>query len=734
MKRNILLLALALGVHTIYAQQKRFSIDEAAIGLYANLAQENLAQLSWVPHETAFVHTVKVLDEDVLIRKHVPSLAVDTLLHLSDIQKLLGSDIRLNTFPEIHWLDKQTMYFEVQNRYFIAHQKATDWEVLPWHTLPENAANIVVDSVNKQLAYTQGNNLFLIDTNGKIQSLTQDANPDIVNGQSVHRQEFGIEKGIFFSPKGNYLAFYRMDQRMVESYPIVNWDNTPASVHGTKYPFAGRPSHEVSLGVYNPKNAKTVFLQTGEPKDHYLTCVTWSPDEKFIYVAILNREQNHLWLNQYDAENGFFIKTLFEEQDPKYVQPLHELHFLPHKDDQFVWWSQRDGFMHLYRYDRTGKQLNQITKGNWVVNEIIGESADKKTLYITGSKESPLEKHVYAVHWETGKMTRLDAKPGVHQAQVNTDGTHILDSWSDGTTPRTIDIYGTQKNWKRNLLTSKNPLSAYLRPKVENITLKADDGTPLFGKLIYPTNFNPSHKYPVIVYLYNGPNVQLLANSFPASGNLWYEYMAQRGYLVFTMDGRGSSNRGLKFEQATFRQLGSVEMEDQMQGVNYLKSLPYVDIDRMGIHGWSFGGFMTTSFMLRKPDIFKVGVAGGPVLDWRLYEVMYTERYMDTPAENPAGYEKANLLSKTALLKGKLLLIHGTSDSTVVWQHSIKFLKEAIKTRTQVDYFVYPGYEHNVRGYDRIHLMQKISDYFDLYLNPYAAQDINEKANAKLSY
>ena len=718
MKLTTLLLALAWSNSLVYAQQKHFNITEATIGLTTTLAPENLNQLSWIPESQSFAYTSS--KSDYLISKKHPFEQTDTLLRLSEINQALSGKLQLHALPELHWLNAQELYFEVNNDYFLAYKDATErvWKTVFWFKLPKGADHATVEERTKQIAYTLGNNLFWRDAEGKTIQVTRDTSSGVMNGQSVHRQEFGIDHGIFFSPKGNYLAFYRMDQRMVADYPLVDWNAIPATVHHTKYPFAGRTSHQVTLGVYHPETKQAVYMQTGEPKEQYLTCITWSPDEKFIYIALLNRAQNHLWLNQYDALTGAFIKTLFEETDTKYVQPQHALHFLPGKNNEFIWWSQRDGFMHLYRYDTDGKLLNQVTKGNWVVNEIVGENTQKNMLYITSSKESPMEKHLYAVQWETGKIVRLDNQPGVHHVQINSKGTYALDTWSNGTTPRRIEVFSTQKKWKKNLLTAKDPLASYLRPKVEEITLAADDGTPLYGKLIYPTNFDPSKKYPTIVYLYNGPNVQLLAHKFPASGNLWYEYMAQRGYVIFTMDGRGSSNRGLQFEQATFRRLGTIEMEDQMQGVNYLKSLPFVDANRMGIHGWSFGGFMTTSFMLRKPDVFKVGVAGGPVMDWKMYEVMYTERYMDTPQENPQGYADANLLTKTGNLRGKLLLIHGTSDSTVVWQHSIQFLKQAIKTKTQVDYFVYPGYEHNVRGYDRIHLMQKISDYFDLYLKP----------------
>jgi dipeptidyl-peptidase-4 len=481
---------------------------------------------------------------------------------------------------------------------------------------------------------------------------------------------------------------------------------------------AGRTSHQVTLHVFNPATRQTVAIKTEGPKDQYLTCVTWSPDEKYIYIAILNRDQNHLWLNQYDVSTGNKVKTLFEETDPKYVHPEHALTFLPGSSDEFIWWSKRDGFTHLYLYKTDGKLVRQLTKGPWVVNELIGFNKDNNEVIFTASKESPLDKNSYRVNWKNAKIARIDAEAGMHSVQASEDGKYVYDVFNAAGVPRRSLVRSTDGSVTKVLLDAPDPLAEYARPVIKNITLKADDGTPLYGKLILPVNFDSTRKYPVIVYLYNGPNVQLIHNQFPESGNLWYEYMAQRGYVVFTMDGRGSSNRGMAFEQATFRRLGTVELQDQLKGVAYLKSLKYVDPARMGIHGWSFGGFMTTSMMLRNPDVFKCAVAGGPVMDWRMYEVMYTERYMDTPQDNPQGYADADLLTKVKQLKGKLLLIHGTNDDVVVWQHSIDFLKKCVDEGIQVDYYVYPGHPHNVRGKDRVHLMQKITDYFDMYLKP----------------
>lgn len=705
MNRIPLIAALALSGLAI-GQNKKLTMQEAVLGLGTNLKIENLNQVQWIPGQNAFTELVSTFYGNALIAKQLPSLKVDTLTRSTDFDN--------QYLPYLNWLDGENAAFRNGHDWSIWNTKTNS--STKWVTLDEGAEDIKIDKKNRAIAYVVDNNLFLIDGNGKKHQITTDGSADIVNGKSVHRDEFGIDKGIFFSPQGNLLAFYRMDQSMVEDYPIVNWSTVPAKNENIKYPFSGRTSHQVTLGVYNPKTQKTVFLKTGEPKDQYLTCVTWSPDEKSIFIAVLNRDQNHMKLNQYDAQSGEFVKTLFEEKHSKYVEPQHELYFLPN-GKEFVWHSQRDGFMHLYRYDLNGKLLNQITKGNWLVTEISGQNTAKKQLFVTTTKDGAMNRTLYAVNWENGKMERMDSDVAYHSVMVNDAGTFVVDYWTNENTPRKIEVYSTDKKFKKTLLTASNPLADYQMPKVENVTLKSADGkTDLYGKLIYPTDFDAHKKYPVIVYLYNGPHAQLNLNRFPASGNLWYDYMAQNGYVVWVMDGRGSANRGLEFEQAIFRQLGTAEMADQMKGVEYLKSLPFVDGDRMGIHGWSYGGFMTTSFMLLQPDVFKAGVAGGPVLDWRMYEIMYCERYMDSPQDNPDGYAANLLMDKTQNLKGKLLLIHGAQDNVVLWQHSVDFLRNAVSEGVQVDYFIYPGHEHNVRGKDRVHLMQKVTDYFDLYL------------------
>ena len=711
MKFPKIALLLLVAANFIYAQKQKYTMAEAVNGLRSNLAVKNIPQFSFTNDGKSYIQAVK---SGYLITD-IKSGKTDTLVSLSQINKNLSAAEKLKKLPTVKFQNASKGTLSQGNQNFWLEKSGTNWSLKKGIGLENEAENIKLLSDNQIYVYTVKNNLF-INKNGKITAITDDKDENIVNGQAVHRNEFGIDGGIFTAPDNSKVAFYRMDQTMVADYPVIDWSVTPAQNHNIKYPMAGAKSHEVTLGVYDVKNNSKKFLNIEGDKEQYLTAISWSPDSKYIFVGVLNRDQNDLKMNMYDASTGNFVKTIFEEKSDKYVEPQHALLFLPKSNTDFLWQSQRTGYNHLFQYNINKGLVKQITKGEWLVTDVLGFNAAKNEVFVQGTKESPLEKHLYKVNLNSLKQERLDKEPGVHTGILSGNGDFIYDSYSNADVARKVNVINTSNLSSKNILTSENPLKNYDRPEIKNVTMRADDGTLLYRKIILPTDFDASKKYPTIVYLYNGPHLQLVTNSFPASGNLWYEYMAQNGYIVFTMDGRGSSNRGLKFEQAVFRNLGETEMKDQMKGIEYLKSLPYVDSARMGIHGWSFGGFMTTSFMLKYPEVFKVGVAGGPVIDWNMYEIMYTERYMDSPQQNPEGYKKANLLDKVQNLKGHLLMIHGAQDDVVVWQHSIKFLKAAVDNGVQLDYFVYPGHQHNVLGKDRVHLMQKVTDYFDEYL------------------
>ena len=533
----------------------------------------------------------------------------------------------------------------------------------------------------------------------------------IVIGQSVHRNEFGITNGTFWSPKGNALAYYYMDESMVTKYPMYQLADTPATMSEIRYPTAGGKSHHVKVKIIDAEG-NNIKLKTKGTDDHYLTNLSWSPDETYILLAEVNREQNHMWFNKYDAKTGAFVATLFEETNNKYVEPEHPAVFLKSDPNKFVWWSERDGYNHLYLYNADGSLDKQLTKGDYVITQYHGFSGNGENIFVTSTKENALERHLYCINVKSGKTKKITDKSGYHSISVNENGAYFIDNYSSVNTPYISQIIDEKGNLYERLKETENPLKDYAisRPEVGQITGKG--GQELYYRVFKPTNFDSKKKYPVVVYLYNGPHLQLITNRWLGGANLWYQYMAQKGFVVFSIDGRGSADRGFDFESAIFRQCGEKEMEDQLTGVEWLKKQSWVDADRIGIHGWSYGGYMTTSLMTKHNETFKVGVAGGPVIDWSLYEVMYTERYMDTPQENPEGYELTNLKNHLHKLNGKLLMIHGGQDDVVLWQHSLQYLEEAIKKGVQLDYFVYPHHKHNVRGKDRVHLYEKVSNYF----------------------
>lgn len=710
MKQFLLIAALIfVSWQQSFAQGKM--IDPSEIMTNRKLYPTGLSNLQWRGDTDNFTWQEATL----LLQGNVKNSKTDTILTLSALNNSLTAAgfAEMRRLPFAGWKNNSVISFTSGDKFleydFVSAQVKM---VTSSDSLAENAEMAPGTS---WVAYTIKNNLYVSDGTHKIQ-ITHDENPGIVNGKSVHRNEFGIEKGIFWSPSGKLLAFYRMDESMVTEYPLVDVTARVAGLNNIRYPMAGMKSHHVTVGIFNPETRETVFMKTGEPAEQYLTNIAYSPDEKSLYIAVLNRDQNHMKLNRYNAVSGDFELTLFEETNERYVEPLHPMIFLPGKPGQFIWQSQRDGFNHLYLYGTDGKLIRQLTSGSWMVNDLVGFEAGGEGIYYTSTEVSPLERHLYYLNLKNLKTLRLTYETGIHTPILRADGKYFISRYSSRSVPAEIYLADHKAKKIRTLHASVNPLEGSDLGETSFITLKAIDGTDLYCRLIKPAGFDPAKKYPVFIYVYGGPHAQLVTETWLGGANLFLNYMAQQGYVVFTLDNRGSANRGFAFESIIHRNLGKVEMEDQMIGVEYLKTLPWVDAERIGVDGWSYGGFMAISLKLNYPEVFKVASAGGPVIDWKFYEVMYGERYMDTPEQNPEGYKSASLLEKAGKLEGKLLIIHGAQDNTVVWQHSLEFLRACISAGKQVDYFVYPTHEHNVMGPDRSHLFIKIADYFNEYL------------------
>ena len=734
-------------------EKKTFTLNDVIPGgdNYFNLVPKSMPGLQWWGDicVRTDIENIKKIDtksgkESILVTLE----EVNEALKNSEMPyKLTGHIKPLRTLmaASLPWGDRNVITFTQYDdrtpgqKYMIWYDFSKKKIVNLFNLQGEGPTNFDFCKENGYMAYTIGNDLYVAHE-GDFSSMVnpkvtgnQQQEKDVVYGQAVHRNEFGIMKGTFWSPKGTYLAFYRMDQSMVTDYPQVNTTARIAELVPDKYPMAGMTSHKVTVGIYNVKDGKTIYLQAGDPTDRYFTNISWGPDEKSVFVIELNRDQNHAQLVQYDAVSGQKIGVLYEEKHARYVEPQHPLIFLPWDDSQFIYQTQRDGFNHLYLMDtktkltgewKTGKDSEDqyceylktipLTEGNWLVQDVLGFNASRKGIIIASTEISPLQTNIFSLNVKNGKRTLIGMEDGTHQAKLSASGTYLIDYFTSNNVPREISILPTTGKKGTTLFTATDPLKEnYKLPEITVGTIKAADGeTDLYYRLIKPVNFDPNKKYPAIIYVYGGPHAQMIHNTRFYDARGWDLYMAQQGYVMLTVDNRGSDNRGIKFENCTFRHLGAEEMKDQVQGAKFLQSLPYVDADKIGVHGWSFGGFMTTNLMLTYPDIFKVGVAGGPVIDWQFYEVMYGERYMDTPQANPEGYKESNLRLKAGNLKGRLEVIIGGMDPTCVPQHSISFLRACIDAGTHPDFFIYPEDGHNMMGRDRVHLHEHITRYF----------------------
>ncbi len=709
MKKCIIsIMALMLAFASFAQEKKMFTPEDASYNNYAVYARGK--SFKWLGDTDKYVFA-----EENELRYQTPGeKSSHTLLSLDQLN-IIAKEIGFDEFkrlPNITWLDENSGYFYKRNddgNTTLNLLNIKDKSIKKLTAFPSDAENTTLNVKTMRVAYTIGNDLYIAD-GGRQLRLTE--NPDhVIAGQSVHRNEFAINGGIFWSPDGSKLAYYLMDESMVTDYPIVDITTRIAEAKPIKYPMAGMTSHIVKLHVYDIAAGTDVVMQTGEPEEHYLTAITWNNDNEKIYIGILNRGQDTLNFNEYNALNGEFNKTIFHDEDEQFVEPQGPAYFLPGSTTEFVWLAQRDGYYHIWLHNTKTLKARQIEKGNYVVTSFDGFDGNGNAYY-TSTEVSPLQRHFYMVSLKSGKKVRITQKHGTHSVSPSKSGRFFIDNYTSTDVPRAADIMDAKGRFFAPLYQADNPIKDYNIGVTELDTIKSEDGQDLYTRIIKPYNFDENEKYPVIVYVYGGPHAQLITDTWLAGAGIYLNYLAQEGFIVFTVDNRGSADRGEAFEQVIHRQCGQMEMHDQMTGIEYLKTKPYVDPERIGSDGWSYGGFMSTSLKINYPETFKVSVAGGPVINWKYYEIMYGERYMDTPQENPEGYELTALDNKTDKLEGKLLMIHCTTDPVVMWQNSLSFVENAIHNGKLMDYFVYPGHDHNVYGMDRAHLIKKITEYF----------------------
>lgn len=572
-----------------------------------------------------------------------------------------------------------------------------------------------------RVAFVRKNNLFYINLSdySEIQVTDDGKFNHIINGTTdwVYEEEFGFVNGFYWAPDGNKIAYYRFDESAVQEYNLQQWGSTPYPTdYRFKYPKAGAENSTVEIWIYDLPSKKKVKADIGSEKDIYIPRVCWTADPNVLSIRRMNRLQNQLDLIHTQATTGVSSTVLFEKNDT-YVdlEFTDDLTYL--RDGKyFIFTSERSGFKHAYLYSIQGTLIRAITSGSFELSSVVGFDEKSNMLYYTSTEVSPLERHFYSISLDGKKKTKLSAKPGMHTINMSGDFQFYIDYHTAATHPMVVTLYKTKGNASVKTLEDNQQLKVVLDDygfaAKEFFSFTLADGTLLDGYLLKPKTFDAAKEYPVLVYQYSGPGSQNVSNSFGGSHFWFHQFLVQKGYIVAVIDSRGTGARGEKFKKVTYKQLGKYELDDLIAGAKFLASLNYVDDSRIGIWGWSYGGYMSSLAMTKGGGVFKMGIAVAPVTNWRFYDTIYTERYLQTPQLNASGYDDNSPSTHAAALQGNFLLIHGTGDDNVHFQNAVVLQDALIKAGKQFDSFYYPDKHHGIQGAGtRHHLYSMMLDY-----------------------
>ncbi len=590
----------------------------------------------------------------------------------------------------------------------------------PRNVLPEINENHVptLSPDGQSVLFRRESNLFVFDLESKkTVQLTFDGSPTLLNGKLdwVYPEELDLGTAFWWSPDSKRIAYLQFNTGDELIYPHEDLLKERAVYEPQRYPQAGTPNALVKVGVVSAFGGNTAWMDLGPNKNVLIARVNWLPDSSRLAIQRLNRVQDRLDLLAADSNSGQ-TTTLLSEQDQYWVNTHDDLCFL-HNVSQFLWSSERTGFRHLYLYSTEGRQLKQLTSGNWQVNRVIAVNEARRLVYFTSTQAGPLEEQLYSVSLDGGNPQRLSQQPGVHDIRADEEAGNYLDVFSNPTTPPSVTLH--DDSGKELAVMQKPDRTEADRFEIlptEIVTLKADDGTLLYARLIKPAQFNPTRKYPAIVFVYGGPHAQAVRNLW--SGLSWEQALAHRGFAVWQVDNRGSFGRGHRFESPVYREFGKVELSDQRAGVQKLLSLGFVDPARVGIYGWSFGGYMTLYSLLHAPDVFKVGVAGAPVTDWHNYDTIYTERYMGLPDQNAEGYRKSSNVLAADQLQGKLMIVCNFEDDNVLFQNTMQMMNALHRSNKEFDFMLYPQKTHGVTGTLSEGMRRQMTDFLIANLQP----------------
>lgn len=683
------------------------------------LARE-LPRVLWLPDGQATVVQTAADGSQSLHRVTDAAVEAEPLLTAQALRTLLGGKNEKGParFPDLRWHDAETLRVQAGER--VVHvTPATDAPptvVLHWS--PPGDGDDVPAALapdDQHVACVRDHQLWLTDRAGRTRQLTFDGSADIAYGTAAHRAEFGIQSGLFWSPDGRFLCVSREDLRPIAPYPYQDLAATPPRPAPGRYPMAGSTHSRVQLGIWDTSDYSLHWLDHDPAEDVYWTNVTFD-GAGHVVTARVGRGQDQCELVRYDATTGRRLAVLLEERDAEWVEPEHGPTFLP--DGRFLWLSPRAGHRHLWLYEADGTLVHQVTKGAFDVQELSAVSADGKTAWFVASGEDPRQRHLFAATIDGGEVRQVTRERGTHRAELSPDAGRAFVTWSNLETPPSVRLLDLRTGTTTPLPAPADPLAAFALPSQRMFSVKTDDDVVLYGHVALPPDLADGQKCPVLLYVYGGPHVQLVTDEWFGGAPAWLQAFAGEGYVVCRLDNRGTPNRGTDFEQSVFRQLGVLEVQDQLRAVEWLVQQPFIDATRIGVHGWSFGGYMTLRLLLAAPTTFACGVSGAPVTDWALYETGYTERYMDLPAENPDGYRLSSCLPFVSQLQRPLLVVHGTDDRTVVWAHTLQFVDRCIDAGKQLDYFPYPGQQHGLVGKDRVHFLNLLHDWLGRHLRP----------------
>jgi dipeptidyl-peptidase 4 len=566
------------------------------------------------------------------------------------------------------------------------------------------------------IAYVRDNNLYVWDTKSKVEKAitTDGVKNKIINGATdwVYEEEFSMDVAFGWSADGKNISYYQFDESDVKEFNLTTYGELYPKEELYKYPKAGEKNSIVSLYNYNLQNNKATLIFKTDSDWEYIPRVKWTQNPDVVSFQRTNRHQSQLELILYSVSTGKSTVVL-NEQNKSFIEITDDLTFL--KDGKrFIWTSSRNGYNHIYLYQIDGMLIKQITFGNFDVTQYYGYDEKSSTIFYQSAERSPLERHIYSITIN-GKKKPLTQIAGIHKAEFSSGLKYFADTYSSFDSPFTCTLNQNDGKLLRTLednSTVKKTLTQYRLGKIDTLSFTTEDGTRLYGWMITPPDFDPDKKYPVIMHVYGGPGVQTVTNDWDGPNYLWHQMLAQKGYLVVSFDNRGTPGRGLEFANCIYKDMGNLEVQDQLSAVKFLKGKLFVDADRMGVWGWSFGGYMTSLLMTKGNGIFKAGIAVAPVTNWRFYDSIYTERYLQTPQENAKGYDDNSPINYAKDLKGKLLLVHGSTDDNVHMQNSMDFVTALVKANKQFDYFIYPNKNHSIRGgTTRLHLYTMMTNH-----------------------